>query len=246
MEKSNDSIERTTAFFGTQQAHLREWGWACLLLGVGLVSHGWREATWRARLDGFPSMTTTDLLCWLEERPTPERWSSRKTWSPPQRENMGRAPVRPRKTASAEARPEVVLSLDINQATAEEWDALPGFGPVLSLRTVKFREAMGGFASVDQLYMVYGLDSATVLNVKGQLVVDADDIEPLCMDSLTFRRLVRHPLFDAEATRDILRAWGRGASSMDAFWDRLNPSAENRERWGPYLHMCEPRMPVYE
>ena len=191
-------------------------------------------------------MTSTDLLCWLEERPIPKRRSSRKTWSPPQHESVGRTPARPRKAASAKARPEVVLSIDINQATAEEWDALPGFGPVLSLRTVKFREAMRGFASVDQLYMVYGLDSATVLNVKGQLVVDADDVEPLCLDSLTFRRLVRHPLFDAEATRDILRAWGRGASSMDAFWDRLNPSAENREKWGPYLHMCQPQVSVHE
>ena len=246
MEKSNDSIERTTAFFGTQQAHLREWGWACLLLAVGLASHGWREATWRGRLDALPSITSQDLLCWLEGRPIPMHVSPQKTSTPSRREGRATASARRRKAGSMEARPEVVRSLDINQATAEEWDALPGFGPVLSLRTVKFREAMGGFASVDQLYMVYGLDSATVLNVKDRLVVNAGDVEPLCMDSLTFRTLVRHPLFDAEATRSILRAWGRGAPSMDVFWARLKLSNRERVNWAPYLHMCEPHAPVGE
>lgn len=246
MEKSNVTTDRNPAFFGMHQAHLREWGWACLLFAVGLASHGWREATWHARLEALPAMTSLDLLCWLEERPIPMRSSPSKAWTTPRHEEHDRARVGRRRGGSTKVRPEVVRSLDINQATAEEWDALPGFGPVLSQRTVKFREAMGGFATLDQLHMVYGLDSATVLKVKGRLVVNANDVEPLCMDSLTFRTLVRHPLFDAEATRSILRAWGRGAPSMDVFWTRLKPSTHERANWAPYLHMCEPQSPVDE
>ena len=137
-------------------------------------------------------------------------------------------------------------SSDINEATVDDWDALPGFGPVLSRRTVKFREALRGFASVDQLHMVYGLDSATVLGVRGRLHADAKDIRPMCMDSLSFRFLVKHPLFDATATRNVLRAWGRGAVSMDVFWARLNASVEEREKWAPYLHICEPPTHVHK
>ena len=48
--------------------------------------------------------------------------------------------------------------LDINHATAAEWEASAGLGEVLSKRTVKFREALGGFVSIEQLKLVYGLD----------------------------------------------------------------------------------------
>ena len=52
--------------------------------------------------------------------------------------------------------------MDINHATAAEWKRLPGWGEVLSQRTVKFREALGGFVSIEQLKLVYGLDPDAV------------------------------------------------------------------------------------
>lgn len=247
MERSNDLTERNSSFFGNQQAHLREWGWACLLLAVGLASHAWREATWRARIGELPSMSHADLLCWLEETQVVVDDSHRKTWSPQSSDRQTKSRGKQRRTGAPKEHPKVVQApIDINEATVDDWDALPGFGPVLSRRTVKFREALRGFASVDQLHMVYGLDSATVLGVRGRLHADAKDIRPMCMDSLSFRFLVKHPLFDATATRNVLRAWGRGAVSMDVFWARLNASVEEREKWAPYLHICEPPTHVHK
>jgi competence protein ComEA len=47
--------------------------------------------------------------------------------------------------------------LDLNTATVNELDALPGIGPVLAQRVVDWRTTHGGFTSVDQLRQISGL-----------------------------------------------------------------------------------------
>jgi competence protein ComEA len=47
--------------------------------------------------------------------------------------------------------------LDLNSATVNDLDALPGIGPVLAQRVVDWRTAHGGFTSVDQLRQISGL-----------------------------------------------------------------------------------------
>lgn len=47
--------------------------------------------------------------------------------------------------------------LDINEAGAQQWEALPGIGPVLSNRIVRFREKLGGFTRIEQVKQTYGL-----------------------------------------------------------------------------------------
>lgn len=51
--------------------------------------------------------------------------------------------------------------VDLNNATLEQLDALPGIGPVLAQRILDWRTANGGFTSVDQLQDVSGIGDAT-------------------------------------------------------------------------------------
>ncbi|KQX68899.1 hypothetical protein ASD06_17440 [Angustibacter sp. Root456] len=52
--------------------------------------------------------------------------------------------------------------LDLNAATPEQLDALPGIGPVLAGRIVDFRSQHGRFASVDELGDVSGIGDAVL------------------------------------------------------------------------------------
>lgn len=60
---------------------------------------------------------------------------------------------------------EKFLPKDINEASANELRKVKGIGPVLSERIIKFRNRLGGFMVDEQLYDVYGLDSAVVERV---------------------------------------------------------------------------------
>ena len=51
--------------------------------------------------------------------------------------------------------------LDINSCDSSSLVMLPGIGPVLSARIIKFRSLLGGFARKDQLKEVYGLPIET-------------------------------------------------------------------------------------
>ncbi len=59
--------------------------------------------------------------------------------------------------------------VDINQASAEEWQRLRGIGPAYSRRIVKFRDKLGGFHSVAQIKETYGLPDSVYQTILLQL-----------------------------------------------------------------------------
>lgn len=61
--------------------------------------------------------------------------------------------------------------LDINIATASQFDQLPGIGPVTAQRIITLRKQLGRFQSVDDLKKVTGLGGAKFLEIKALLKV---------------------------------------------------------------------------
>ena len=49
------------------------------------------------------------------------------------------------------------VKLDLNMATEQEIESLPGIGPVLAGRIVEYRQSRGAFRTVDQLRHVKGI-----------------------------------------------------------------------------------------
>ena len=68
--------------------------------------------------------------------------------------------------------------VDLNTASAEEFEALEGIGHVLAERIVAYRATTGLFASVDELARVPGIGQEQVENLRPYLTVsDPDEIE---------------------------------------------------------------------
>ena len=61
--------------------------------------------------------------------------------------------------------------VDLNGASAEQLEALPGIGPVLAERIVAWRTENGGFASVDQLREVPGIGEAKYSELEAEVTV---------------------------------------------------------------------------
>ena len=61
-----------------------------------------------------------------------------------------------RQDASRTTRP-AAEKLDLNRATEQEFEALPGIGPLLAERIVEYRQVRGAFRDVEQLRLVKGI-----------------------------------------------------------------------------------------
>ncbi len=70
--------------------------------------------------------------------------------------------------STAATQPGVV---DLNRAGAEEIAMVPGIGPVLANRIVRWREERGGFESVEDLLKVPGVGPALLARVRDRVRV---------------------------------------------------------------------------
>ena len=61
--------------------------------------------------------------------------------------------------------------ISINKATAEELQNVRGIGPALAERIISYREANGGFKSLDQLREVRGIGDSKFEKLKNQITL---------------------------------------------------------------------------
>ena len=63
------------------------------------------------------------------------------------------------------------VPVDLNTATVEALDSLPGIGPVLAQRVLEWRAAHGSFATVEELGEVSGIGEATLSDLRPLVTV---------------------------------------------------------------------------
>jgi competence protein ComEA len=71
----------------------------------------------------------------------------------------------------AKVTPRAAAFVLVNRATAKEFEALDGIGPVLANRIISYRKAHGPFATIDDLLKVPGIGSTTLSKFKAKLRV---------------------------------------------------------------------------
>lgn len=62
--------------------------------------------------------------------------------------------------------------IDINTATAEELEALPGIGPKLAGAIVQYRDKQGGFQTLEQIKEVKGIGEKKYESISGLLTLN--------------------------------------------------------------------------
>ncbi|NDE78729.1 MAG: helix-hairpin-helix domain-containing protein [Chitinophagaceae bacterium] len=81
------------------------------------------------------------------------------------------AEIKPNRT------PTLVISLENADSAALE--KMPGIGPVLSARIIKYRDKLGGFYEVDQLREVYGLSDSVFSKIAPLLRLNGNNIKKI-------------------------------------------------------------------
>ncbi|MCB0190995.1 MAG: helix-hairpin-helix domain-containing protein [Anaerolineae bacterium] len=62
--------------------------------------------------------------------------------------------------------------INLNTATVEDLDSLPGVGPAIAQRIIDYRESVGRFSSIDEITQVSGIGPATFEKIKTFIVID--------------------------------------------------------------------------
>ena len=126
--------------------------------------------------------------------------------------------------------------IELNQADTLTLKKIPGIGSTFARRIVGYRELLGGFYTVEQLAEVYGIDEERYNALHTWFKVDTTCIQPLRVNQLSFKELLRHPYLNTSQVRQIERL--RRKAPLQSWNDLIlleEFSAIDRQRLRPYL-----------
>ncbi|MDO9579774.1 MAG: helix-hairpin-helix domain-containing protein [Bacteroidales bacterium] len=95
--------------------------------------------------------------------------------------------------------------IDLNRCDSASLVTLTGIGKVLSVRIIKYRHLLGGFARIDQLKEVYGLPEETYNLIKGRFFIDTTIITRIDVNLAGYREFSRLPYFENYEITAILK-----------------------------------------
>jgi DNA uptake protein ComE-like DNA-binding protein len=127
--------------------------------------------------------------------------------------------------------------IELNRSDSAALVSLPGIGPVLSSRIIKFRNLIGGYATVDQLREVYGLPEETFILIRDRVYADTTLLRFIQINAADYRTLSRFPYLEKPAVSAILKyreLKGKINSISDLTENKLIDS-EKAEKIRPYL-----------
>jgi DNA uptake protein ComE-like DNA-binding protein len=130
---------------------------------------------------------------------------------------------------------------DINVSDSATLVKLPGIGPVLSGRIIRYRRLLGGYATIDQLKEVYGLKVETYDIIKDRVFADSSVIIRININSAGYKELSHIHYFEKYEISAILKyreLKGRIPGISDLTENKLI-TTEKANKVRPYLKYDE-------
>lgn len=121
--------------------------------------------------------------------------------------------------------------LDINTADSVALTALPQIAEVMGSRIHRYRERLGGFVSLEQLFEIRGMDSARFEVIKPYITLENKEIRKINVNQDEFKALLRHPYLEYEQVKAIVnhrerKGWIKGWKELEGLVGTVNPRLE--------------------
>jgi competence protein ComEA len=131
----------------------------------------------------------------------------------------------------------VIITVNVNTGDSADFEKLPGIGPVLARRIVRYRALLGGFYTTTQIKEVYGISDSLFNALVPRLANDTSLIVKINVNTATEKELVRHPYIGKYTAGGILRYRNRAKTikSLDELTTNGILTRENLEKLKKYL-----------
>lgn len=104
-----------------------------------------------------------------------------------------------------ERKVEETLIVDLNRASKEDLDELPGIGEFYAKKIIDYREQLGGFSKVQQLLEIWKFDEEKLLKLKPFVILDESSIRKLNINEATIDELTDHPYISYQVANSIVK-----------------------------------------
>jgi DNA uptake protein ComE-like DNA-binding protein len=99
----------------------------------------------------------------------------------------------------------VIPLVEINFADSAQLEALPGIGPVLASRIIKYRKLLGGYNQVEQLKEIYGMPEELYRSYSPFLIINPSGLIKLEINFLSISELGRHPYIGFRQAKKLIK-----------------------------------------
>ena len=129
------------------------------------------------------------------------------------------------------------ILININTASATDFQKLKGIGEAYSKRIVAYREKLGGFVSIEQLREVYGMTDELFKSISANLEIKGEPIRTININTADFKTLVSHPYIDKNIASAILnyRDFAKNIKSTDELVKQKALSQSDYDKISKYI-----------
>jgi competence protein ComEA len=106
-------------------------------------------------------------------------------------------------------------TVELNASDSIQLIQLPGIGPVLAGRIIRFRKLLGGYYTVEQLREVYGLVDHLTPELQSLIKVDPSLIKRIDVKNAEFKELVHHPYIGYNNAKALFKLRKENALSAE-------------------------------
>lgn len=99
-----------------------------------------------------------------------------------------------------------VPPIDLNSATAEDFQQINGIGEVLSNRIIRYRERLQGYSQEAQLSEVYGLSEAVIVHLQDRCsIITKPTFNKLSLQNASLEELSKLPYLSYSEARKVVK-----------------------------------------
>jgi competence protein ComEA len=133
----------------------------------------------------------------------------------------------------------VPVLVEVNRATLEQLETIPGVGSFYAKNIIRYRERLGGFIRKEQLLEVWKMDEAKYAEIVDYISIDVNGLRKIKLNSATAEELKAHPYLNWNIANSLIKIRERlgGFKSIEEIKESILVNEELFNKLKPYVSL---------